>query len=215
RTIVTKSPQAPHAVAKYDNLGRVLAVGMYSSSSGLGVSTDPTATTSSNRMALSETFYDERGQVWKTVQWKIDQGDGSKDDSLESLTWYDGEGKAVKMEGDQLVKMEYDRLHRSVRQYILASNNDTGYADALTIAGDIVLEESQSYFDADNGDLLMSVSLSRPHDEYGAGEHTGALDDDSDLSLVDASELHGRAQITAMWYDDLGRVVKTASYGDN
>src|SRR6188768_995514 len=82
RRIVEVPPSAPYTVTKYDNQDRVVAVGQYISSSGLDATTDPAASSSTNRMALSETFYDEAGRVWKTVGHKIDDADGSKDDTL-------------------------------------------------------------------------------------------------------------------------------------
>ncbi len=80
---------------------------------------------------------------------------------------------------------------------------------------DIVLEESQSYFDEDTGLTLMSVQISRFHNDTTT---TGALDQDTDRSLVDfaGSKIKGRAQITTMFYEsDLNRPVATAVRGTN
>lgn len=89
RPIVQVNPQAPHVVNRFDLRGRTVAAGLYSSSSRLGMSTDPTASTSSNRIALNETSYDERGGGWKTTRWMLDASDGSKDDrdGLELRRW--------------------------------------------------------------------------------------------------------------------------------
>src|SRR5262249_23996925 len=78
---IGQDPQSPHTLTKYDNRGRVLAVGIYSSTSGQTVTTDPTAT-ATNRLALSETLYDEKGRVYETVRHNIDVSDGSDDDTL-------------------------------------------------------------------------------------------------------------------------------------
>lgn len=74
RAIVVQNPQSPHTLGKYDARGRVIASGMYNSTSGLTASSDPTSVTT-NRLELSETFYDARGQVWKTIRHKIDVTD--------------------------------------------------------------------------------------------------------------------------------------------
>jgi RHS repeat-associated protein len=215
RAIVTINEQPPHVLSKFDNLGRQIATGLYSSSSGLGASSDPT-TLATNRLALSQSFYDEKGQVWKTQRHKIDADDGSDDDTLETLTWYDATGRVIKTDGSQLTKTIYDRLGRTTHTFILAADDDTGYSDADDVTGDVVLEERQTVYDDEKrGQVWMSVSISRFHDDYGTGETTGALDtnaDGDDLKLT-AADLEGRAQITAMWYDTLGRVTDTVAFG--
>src|SRR5687768_80489 len=116
-------------------MNRAVAVGQFGSTSA---SNDPTSTTT-NRLALSETAYDERGRVWKTIRHKIDVSDGSDDDTLESLTWYDADGQVIKEDGEQLTKTQYDNAGRTIVQYTLASDNDSGYGD--DVSGDIVLEQ--------------------------------------------------------------------------
>jgi RHS repeat-associated protein len=61
----------------------------------------------------------------------------------------------------------------------------------------------------------MSAVISRHHDDYRAGETTGALDTnaDSDELKYTAANLEGRIQITANWYDDFGSVTDTVRYG--
>src|SRR6185369_15495733 len=53
RKILEIPPLTPFLVYKYDTTDRIVAVGKYSSSSGLTSSTNPTST-STNRMALDE-----------------------------------------------------------------------------------------------------------------------------------------------------------------
>jgi YD repeat-containing protein len=146
----------------------------------------------------------------------IDDADGSDDDNLAELTWYDAAGRVIKRQGPQLTKTAYDRLGRQTRQYSLATTDDSVYADADDVSGDIVLEESQTVYEGTNGDgVLMQVTIERHHDDYGSGETTGALDTgaDGDELLLSASNLEGRAQITAMWYDELDRLTDTVSFG--
>ena len=128
----------------------------------------------------------------------------------------------IKVDGGQLTKSEYDRLGRPIRQFVLASMNDTAYADADDVAGDVVLEESRTVYDDENktGRVLMTGLISREHDDAGGGQTLGVLDDDddgtggsSDPMKFTATDLHGRIQITAMWYDELGRTETTGYYG--
>ncbi|MFO0826742.1 MAG: RHS repeat-associated core domain-containing protein [Phycisphaerales bacterium] len=217
RVTLTVPPAAPYSVRKYDHMGRTVAEGLYSSTSGLSATTDPTATTSANRIALSETEYDERGRAWKTTRWEINQSSGAKGSSLLATRWFDAAGREIKSDGEQLTKTAYDRLGRQTRRFTLAKDDDSGYSDADDVTGDTVLEEDQTVYDPVDGNVLMTVSIQRRHDDYGSGETTGALDTGADGSetTVTASDLKGRASITAMWYDGLDRMTATAAYGTN
>ncbi|MCC6675503.1 MAG: RHS repeat protein [Phycisphaerales bacterium] len=225
RVILQTSPQAPHVLNAYDNLGRVTATGLYSSASGLSASSAPTTTT--NRVGYSQTSYDEAGRVYRTIRHKVDQSDGSSDDTLNSDSWYDPAGRVVKVRGEQLVKTRYDRLGRATKRFTLAKDNDAHetYTDVYDttnfttkVDGDIVLEESQTVYDdaGKSGLALMQVSISRLYDDLSNGR-SGELDTnaDADAMVVTAANVKGRVQITSMWYDTLDRPETTAAYGTN
>lgn len=212
RVLLTLNPVAPHAVNKYDNLGRATATAQYSAS--VASSTDPAHNgTQTYRVALSKMFYDELGRVYKSERWKIDQADGSDDDSIASNTWRDAAGRVIKVQGGQFEKSAYDRLGRVTKRFILAKSNDTGYGDADDVSGDHLLEEHQTVYESAHSDnVLMTVALSEIHN---VSSGTGPLDSDADNDplMVTAANLTGRAQITAMWHDSLDRVIDTVHYG--
>lgn len=220
--IATRSPQAPHIVNAYDVRRRVIASAFYSATGGVDETADAAndATLASGatiRLGLSETSYDERGRVYKTVNHKITQSTGVSADSLESLTWYDSVGRTIKTGGTNLSKTLYDRLGRSTHSFTLARCNDSSYSDVLnSVAGDIVLEESQTvYDDADEtGLVLMSGTIIR---NYSDTSTTGALDSnaDSDRNIFTAANLAGRLCASAVWYDSLDRPVDSVAYGTN
>ena len=218
RAVVTIPPQMPCSVTAYDVRSRPTATALYTSSSGLSASTDPAVTgTQSNRTALSKTFYDSRGQVYKAQRFKVDQSDGSDDDSLESLTWRDAAGRVIKQGGTANSKTAYDRLGRVTHQYTLARNNDSGYGDADDVTGDIVLEQSDTlYDDVDKtGLVFMTATIMRNYDDAST---TGALDTnaDNDAKAYDQTgtpDVKGRIQITAYWYDELDRQQDVVQYG--
>jgi RHS repeat-associated protein len=215
RVVVKLSPAGPHSVRKYDTVGRVIAAASYVNSSSPTVSTDPTASSDSNRRTLSESSYDDRGQVYASTLWEINQSTGAKAGYLTTDTWYNAAGRMIKSRGSSLSKTQYDRLGRAVRRFVLAGDDDAGvYAAASSVTGDTVMEEAQTYLDAKVGRVLSQVRIAR---HFGDKTTTGALDTDSDLSLVDysGSKIKGRAQITTMFYDDLDRPIATASYGTN
>jgi len=211
RVVVTINPQAPHSVVKYDASGRVIATGLYSSSSGLTGSTNPVSTTS-NRVALTETSYDELGRIYMTTRHKIDQSTGASSDTIDTEMWYDDDGRVAKVAGATLTKTFYDRVGRVTNRFTLAADDDSTYSDATSgVSGDTVLVEDQTYYD-DYGKTLMRVSIARHHDDTST---TGALDTDADLSLVDVSEIEGRFSITSFWYDTRNRMTDTVVLGTN
>jgi RHS repeat-associated protein len=215
RVLLETNPEMPHALHKVDNEGRVLATGLFSSTASITVSSDDPTTETSNRWALTQWAFDETGQLWRTKRHKIDSADGSDDDNLEDLSWRDADGLEIKHDGSQLAKTFYDRLGRQTHAFVLAEDNDSAYADVDDVNGDYVLEESQSVYDTNTDEVLMSVQLSREHDDFGGGATTGALDTnaDADSLLLTASNVVGRPQITATWYDRFWRTTDTVAYG--
>ncbi len=213
--LLATNPQAPHLFYKYDNMDRVVAVGGFSSTASISAGSDDPTTETANRVSLSQSFYDELGRAWKEQRHKIDVSDGSDDDNLQTLSWYDPLGRLVKRDGQQLEKSFYDRLDRRTRHFTLVNDNDAAYADVLDVAGDIVVVEDQTTYDAT--ETLMQARIERLHDDYGGGETTGALDTngDGDSLLYTAANLEGRIQISAMWYDSLDRVWDRVEYGTN
>jgi len=215
RTIVTVNSTAPHTVVAYDNLGRVTATAQYGSSSGLGSTTPPTTT--GNRLAFSETKYDERGRVYQRTRHNITASTGDSADYLDQFTWYDERGRVIKVDGEQLVKYRYDRLERRTHEFVLATDNgDSTHADAAGLTGDTVLQERQTVYDPQHR-VWMNVSIDRLYSNVGTGTTTGALDSnaDGDLNLLTAANVAGRVQITAYWFDYLSREVDRADYGTN
>ena len=206
RVRVTKNPIAPHQVVLYDSRDRTIATGLYKSDSGLSVSTNPTSTTT-NRIGLSQTSYDELGRVYKTVQHEVDQDSGALGSAIVTERWHDAGGRVVKESGAQITKTSYDRLGRPLVRYVLATDGDTGYSDALSIAGDIVLEQTRTHYD-EFGKTLMRVHVSRSHAD---GTTTGALESGAGST----GSVSGRASITGMWYDDLDRVTDVVAFGTN
>src|SRR5262249_46767647 len=155
-------------------LHRVVATGLFTSTSGLTVSSDPTAI-STNRRALDETKFDELGQVWRTIHHKINTSSGADSDSLNSDSWYDADRRLIKVQGGAFEKYFYDRLNRRTHVFTLANSNDAAYADADDVTGDVVLEEDQTTYNSSDGKVIMEALIQRNHDDVGGGATTGAL----------------------------------------
>jgi YD repeat-containing protein len=216
RAVLVTTPAAPYVLNKFDGAGRLVASGLYTSTSGLSATSDPTSVTS-NRVALRETKYDEISNVWRTTLHKIDPSDGSDDDTLNSDIWRDANGRSVKQQGENFTKVAYDRVDRVTRVYTLASSDDTNYSNAMDLSGDIVLEEHDTTYDASEGSVVLTTSIERNHADTTANGHTpttGALYTGTDPLKVQVAYLHGRAQITAYW-NGLQGVTDVVEYGTN
>lgn len=220
RRLLLKSPESPHVLSAYDNLGRVTASAQYSSTSSITVgTTDPAATgTQSGRMALNETEYDEQGRQWRSVRHEVDQGDGSLGESLEALSWFDEESRQIKTDGSELSKSRYDRLGRMSHHFVIGYSNDAAndYDDVLDLLGDYVLEESQTIYDVEDDTVVATVRIDRHHDDDASVTGTvGVLDIDSDddPDKYPPSDVKGRIQIIAHWYDEFDRRTETVRYG--
>ena len=222
RLILATTPTAPYAFNKYDNLGRTLATGLYSSTASIDVDNDDPTSETTNRMALSETAFDEGGQVWKTTRHKITQSNGADADTITSQNWYDAAGRLVKTLGTQVSKTTFDRLGRATDSYTLIKDSDGSYSDSIAIrtntsTGDYVAEEHHTYFDA-SGDAIMNWTVSRFHSDFDTGETRGLLDTnaDADRRYVTFSDLKGRASIQTTFFDTtLHRVIDTVARGTN
>ncbi len=220
-TGTSTSGYPPYVFNKYDNMGRLIASAQYGVASGIDVNTDDPTTETGNRLSLTQTFHDEMMRVWKTQRHQIDDADGSDDDNLQTLTWYDSAGRMVKVDGAQLTKTLYDRLGRTTHQFVLAKDNDTAYGDADDVSGDVVLRENQTVYEStDSDEVLMTAVIDRHHDDRSAtdppGHTLGALDTNADGNSLKytATNIKGRIQITANWYDRFGRVTDSVRYGN-
>lgn len=235
RILVQKNPVAPHRVNGYNEQGVLVSWALYSSDSGLDEDSVPTDT--ANRIALttdaSRTLVAQgpstppltgiRHGRYDLRRFKIGSSgqklqSGGDDIYVGTQVWYDTAGRVAKSVGNQITKYEYDRHDRVTREYTVAETGDIDYDDAMSLSSDIVLEEKQVYY---QGCVLPAVGqaiIQRAHDDYGTGETIGALDDngDADRTLLSiGSDVEGRVQIEAYWYDELDRLIKVGRYGDN
>jgi RHS repeat-associated protein len=234
RMLLQTNPQSPHSLNKYDNLNRIVASALYSSTGSITVgTTDPAGSATNdkaNRVGLSETLYDEQGRVWKTVQHEITSASGASADSIDNQSWYDPNGRLMKEKGQRgHGKYRYDRIGRRTHSFTLATDDDSQYSHAsastavynstdgkTSVAGDIVLEEDQTTFDSSTGKVLMRATIRRFHDDLANG-NTGELDTnaDADAGTYTAANVKGRPQFAVMYYDTLSRLTDTAIYGTN
>ena len=185
----------------YDNLDRVVKTerywqrgGAFSSSSG----------GDDLLLARQETFYDDRGQVYRTRTYAVDEL-GQLGNHLEANTWFDAAGNPIKQQAagtKAFTKTVYDSLGRAVKQYIGHDTDETTYTEAASVSDDTILEQTETVYN-EAGSALFVTARRRMHNATGTGE----LNDPS------GSQPKARTSYQASWYDGLGRPIASANYG--
>jgi RHS repeat-associated protein len=174
----------------YDNLDRVVKVERY----------DTTA--SGNLVAREETKFDERGRVYRTIQYAVDPDTGTVGGSLADNSWFDDTGNVVQRQPAGLmngIELEYDSLGRLVKETdplgaeMVFTHDDAGNRTSLTDA-------------EDNTTAWAFDSVGRVVKE------TNPLDDTRMFAYDDSGMLSVRTdrmgRVIELDYDDAGRVTE-------
>lgn len=174
----------------YDNQNRVLQVNRYDTDS------------SGNLIARSETKYDDLGRVYQTITYGVDPDTGTVGNALTSNTWYDPVGNVLKQQSagsNAFTKSFYDGVRRLTMQYV-------AYAVTTPVAGDIVMQQSETTYDAASN-VIEQLVRERFHNApaTAVGELTDPNGDDP----------KARVSYMASWPDPIGRQVASANYGTN
>ena len=106
---------------------------------------------------------------------------------------------------DQFTKITYDSLGRRTKQFLGYDLDETTYADASTVIGDTILQQSETVYN-DASSVIETNSKQRYHDA--PASQTGELQNPSTTP---------KAHITynANYSDGIGRTVASANYGTN
>ena len=134
--------------------------------------------------------------------------------SLDSFTWFNQNGNVIKTQapGGMVQKYAYDGAGRLVASYLTDGGGDVApasesdsWTDAGNVTDDIVLEQSESQYDAD-GNTIFQISRQRFHDATA----TGALGDPSSTTQPNA-----RVYYSEFFYDPAGRTIAGVNLGTN
>src|SRR5262249_50776642 len=137
----------------------------------------PVAPSSSLLRAKSTAAYDEQGRAYQTQVYSVNPSSGAVSSSaLTTNVWFDHRGHVLKTAapGGLVQKVQYDGAGRAVRKFVSDGGGDSGWADAGSVTGDAVLQQTETQYDA-NGNVLFVTTRQRFHDETA----TGALGDPS------------------------------------
>lgn len=197
RDRLTDAKAADGLVTKYtyNNLGDVTKVQTYVDGDSDWV------LDSGERRSESESFYDERGRVYRSVQWEVKPSTSyALQDQLATNTWYSPRGMVVKSSSAAglFAKHSYDGAGRLTVSSVGYDIDETSYAEALNVAGDTVLEQSRTWYDA-SGNAVTQVNYQRlENDSTSTGELTAA---------------NSYATSSVSWYDLAGRRTHAATIG--
>lgn len=201
----------PLTVLTYNNLDEVTASALYDGDTVALTDANadgiPDGLAASRRRGYAETSYDALGRAYQAKQYAVDQGTGALGTALTANTWYDPRGNVAKMvaPGGLVSKSSYDGAGRLAAVYQGDGGGDAGYADALNVTGDTVLEQREFGYDGD-GNVIFSTLRQRFHNATG----TGALG-----SPGSTTQPKARVYYSASWYDKAGRVTEEADLGTN
>lgn len=207
RRTKTLKPTTPHSLAEYDNLDRVVRTAMVTSASPTTIDGE-----AANRISLSETFFSERGKPYKSRVAVDPTQTGGSLEWQESHNWFDERGRSIaSWSGGAATKTEYDALGRVTKSYVTDRRGDAApgasgnHADASSVTGDVVLQETEYSYITDTNLVDLTTSRARVHDALVTD--TGALS-----GLASAKKV---TTYTARYYDNAGRPVHTVAYGTN
>ncbi|MCE9554457.1 MAG: autotransporter-associated beta strand repeat-containing protein [Planctomycetes bacterium] len=198
----------PITYTVYDNLGEATESLLFDGDGVTITATDgvPDQPSASLLRAKIVSNYDDQGRVFQSSMYSVDQTDGTvSTDALTGETFFNHRGMVVKASspGGLVQKSQYDGAGRPVKSFVTDGGGDTGWADALNVTDDNVLEQYETVYDAASNEIL-SISKARFHDETGTGE------------LGDASSgVLARVSYAAMYYDEVDRQTDLVNVGTN
>lgn len=185
----------------FDNLDHLVKTELY----------DTAAT--GHLVARSETKFDNRGRIYRTLRYGVDPSTGTVGNTLTDSTWYDAAGhKLASLPAGSFLftKSVYDSLARAVALYIGYNpdadlENPLGSGSPDSIDDDVVLEQSETDYD-NASNVIESRQRQRYHNA--PATQTGALQNPSTTPKA-------RVTYAAQYPDALGRTAATADYGTN
>jgi YD repeat-containing protein len=200
----------PVTVTAYDNLDEAITVQVYD-----GDIASLTSQPATSLRAETQTFYDEQGRVYQTLQHSIDQTAGTDNGSLATNTWYNHRGLVIKtsVPNGLVTKTQYDGAGRVLETSTTDGGGDAapgaagGWNDAGNLTGDIVLQQNLNIYDAD-GNVTFAVTKQRNYSYLGTGEL---------ITAVDSATGYDEARISFVgnWYDEDDRLITIVNYGNN
>ncbi len=167
----------PIYYSTYDNLGEVTTYSQYDGDGVTIQTTDgvPQPPAADLLRVYNTTGYDDQGRVYQTDTYDVNPMTGTVSSTgLTTNFYYDHRGDQIAESdpGGLWSKDAYDGAGRQVTEYTTDGGSGTTYAGASSVANDVVLEQTQTIYDADNN-VIETIDRQRFNNATG----TGALGD--------------------------------------
>ncbi len=198
----------PITYTTYDNLDEATEVQTYDGD-GVTISYSggvPVAPSSSLLRSQEIISYDDQGRVYQDQVYNVDQSDGSVSDTALTTNYYYDHRSDLVAEQDPSglwTKDVYDGAGELVTEYTTDGAGGTTWADAISVASDDVLEQTQTVYDA-NSNVIETIDSQRSPDASGTGPLAPSTDG------VEAVVYY-----TATYYDAADRPVADVDVGTN
>jgi RHS repeat-associated protein len=192
-----------------DNLGEATLVQRFDGD-GVNISTingEPQAPSASPLWAQTAYAYDDQGRVYRQQVFDVTPGTGAVSISGLTTNYYfghRGDRIAVSAPSGLWTKDVFDGADRLVTEYTTDGGSGTTWADASTVANDIVLEQTQNVWDGDSNDI-ETITSQRFDDAGGA---TGPLG-------TPTSGVPARLYYSASYFDAADRDIADVNVGTN
>jgi RHS repeat-associated protein len=203
----------------FDNLDRVIRSERYDTRGPCACECPSSSSSSSSSssaapgplIAKSETLFDARDRVYRTVRYGVDPATGTIGHSLTDNAWYDESGHvlAVRPAGSDLfTKTAFDSLGRAILQYTgfnpaADAEHPLGDGTPDSVEHDVLLEQSEAEFD--DASSVIEVRQRQRYHNADPGDLGPLADPDADPQA--------RVIYAAVYADALGRLMAVASYG--
>jgi RHS repeat-associated protein len=194
----------------YDNLSKPVLVQRYEGdgvtiSTANGVPQPPDPSLLRSQIAYA---YDDQERVYQGMLYAVDPSTGAVSSmALTTNHYYDHRGNQITESdpGGLWTKEVYDGARRLAVQYATDGSGGSSWANAATVANDIVLEQTETVYDGD-GNAIEAIDRQRFHNATG----TGALGDPNSTAVPQA-----RVYFTGSYYDAANRLTATVNVGTN
>jgi YD repeat-containing protein len=198
----------PITFTTYDNLNEDILDQQYDGD-GVTVSTvngEPQAPSGSLLVAQTAYSYDDQGRLYQQQIFDVNPSTGAvSPNTLTTNYYFDLRGYQIAESdaGGLWTKDVYDGAGRLVTEYTTDGGSGTNWVGASTVASDIVLEQTETIYDADSN-TIETIDRQRFDDATG----TGALGDAT-------TGVHARVYYTGNYYDSADRLVASVDVGTN
>jgi RHS repeat-associated protein len=196
----------PLIFTTYDNLDEAVEVQQYDGDGQAVSPVNPQPPAATRLRAQAVAAYDDQGRVYQTQTFDVNPATGAvSSTALTTNGYFDHRGDLIaeSAPGGLWTKHLYDGAGRDVMDYTTDGASGTSWAAAASPAGDNVLEQTQTVYDA-NGNAIETINKQRFHDETAQGP----LGDP-------ATSPRARVSYVASYYDAADRLTATVNVGTN